>query len=66
MIHDIPPYVKPTITVEEAAALTNIGTKKLYELAKQDYDCRYQLRDGNRILFKRERFYEFLDSASRI
>lgn len=50
---------KINLTVEEAAALTNIGKAKIYELVKEK-DCDFSLQIGKKILIKREPFTKYL------
>lgn len=59
----IPIYQKVTITVDEAAALTNIGKIKIYDLVKER-DCDFTLRVGKKILIKREPFIKYLMKKS--
>lgn len=59
----VPIYQKVTITVDEAAALTNIGKIKIYELVKER-DCDFTLQVGKKILIKREPFIKYLMKKS--
>lgn len=59
----VPIYQKVTITVDEAANLTNIGKTKIYELVKER-DCDFSLQVGKKILIKREPFIKYLMKKS--
>lgn len=62
-MNEIPIYHKVNLTIEEAAALTNIGTKKIRELAKSR-DCNFALHIGARTVINREKFIKYLDSRT--
>lgn len=59
----VPIYQKVTITVDEAANLTNIGKTKIYDLTKER-DCDFTLQVGKKILIKREPFIKYLMKKS--
>ena len=56
---------KPTLTIEEAACLYNIGEHKLRELTDED-KCPFVLFVGRKRLIKRRKFDEFIDKAYSI
>lgn len=58
----VPVWEKTTLTVEEAAAYTGIGTCKLRELS-EDYDCSFVFWVGNRRMFKRKKLEEFIEKT---
>lgn len=58
-----PIWEKTTITIEEAAALSNIGENRLRELIRQP-ECNFVLNVGTKCLIKRKRFEQFLEHAS--
>lgn len=60
---EIPLWEKKNLTLDEAAAYSNIGKNKLYELTKQQ-NCSFVLRIGNKRLIKREQFDAFIDSVN--
>lgn len=62
-MENVPIYQKVTITVDEAAALTNIGKIKIYSLVKER-DCDFSLQVGKKILIKREPFIRYLMKKS--
>ncbi|MBR3517643.1 MAG: excisionase family DNA-binding protein [Lachnospiraceae bacterium] len=47
------------LTIEEAAAYTSIGTKKIRELAKEP-DSNFTVRVGNKYLIRRTGFEDYL------
>ena len=50
---------KPTMTIEEAACLYNIGEHKLRKLTDSD-SCSYVLYVGRKRLIKRKQFDDFI------
>lgn len=58
----IPLWVKPNLTIEEAASYSGIGTGKLYEITNKE-DCPFVLWIGSRRMIKRKRFEEYLEQA---
>lgn len=63
--HEIPIYEKPIITIEEAAALFNIGTYKIRQLT-DTRSCKFVVYLGTERLIKRHLFEEFLNSKHSI
>lgn len=58
----VPVWEKANLTVEEAAAYFNIGTKKIREITNND-GCKFVLWIGNKRLIKRKQFEDYLKSA---
>lgn len=58
----IPLWVKPNLTIEEAASYSGSGTGKLYEITNKE-DCPFVLWIGSRRMIKRKRFEEYLEQA---
>lgn len=56
---------KPTLTIEEAAALYNIGEHKLRELTDSD-TCTFVLYVGRKRLIKRKQFDDYIAKAFSI
>ena len=50
---------KPTLTIEEASALYNIGEHKLREISDAD-NCNFVLYVGRKRLIKRKQFDEYI------
>ncbi|WP_091872001.1 excisionase [Butyrivibrio sp. INlla16] len=63
--YDIRLCERPTLTVEEAAALYNIGENKLRDLTDKD-SCPYVLFVGRKRLIKRKQFDEYIGKAYSI
>ena len=56
---------KPTLTIEEAAALYSIGEHKLRELTDSD-KCSFVLYVGRKRLIKRKQFDDYLAKSFSI
>ena len=56
---DIPVWHKLNLTIEEAAAYSNIGIHRLYELTEQE-DCPFVLWIGSRRVIKRNPYMSIL------
>ena len=65
MAKNVPIWEKAMLTVEEAAAYTNIGINKVREMA-DDPMCMFVLRVGKKKLINRKRFVEYLESCVEI
>ena len=63
---NIPYWEKYMLTLREAAEYFHIGEKKLRQIVEENMDANFLLTSGNRIMIKRKRFEEFLDSSSVI
>lgn len=57
---DIPVCEKAVLTLEEAAAFSNIGINKIRQIT-DDESCSFVLWNGNRRLIKRKKFEQFLE-----
>lgn len=57
----LPIWEKPTLTLEEAAAYTNIGINRLRDISNED-DCDFVVWVGSKRLFKRKKLEAFIDS----
>ena len=64
-INSVPIWEKVTLTINEAAAYSNIGQQTLRKLTKQDY-CPFALWVGTKCLIKREPFEDYLKNAYSI
>ena len=56
----VPISEKVALTLEEAAAFSNIGINKLRELTNES-NCDFVFFVGNKRLIKRKRFEQYLD-----
>lgn len=67
MIHlkEVPIWEKQNLTIEEAAAYSNIGVKKLRELTA-DQNCPFVLWIGNRRLIKKQKFDKYMNDSYSI
>ena len=62
---EIPVWEKLNLTMEEAAAYSNIGINKIREISSND-NCPFVLWVGNKRLIKRKRFDEFIEKQFSI
>ena len=62
---EIPVWEKANLTLEEAAAYSNIGINRLRELSNGD-QCPFVLFVGNKRLIKRKQFDAYLAEAYSI
>ena len=56
----VPIQEKAALTLEEAAAYSNIGINKIREISNEK-DCPFVLWVGNKRLIKRRLFEQFID-----
>lgn len=61
----IPVWEKLNLTIEEAAAYSNIGINKIREISNKD-NCPFVLWVGNKRLIKRRKFDEFMEKQFSI
>ena len=59
MVGRVPIWEKVTLTVDEAAAYSGVGTKKIRQLTDNE-KCSFVLWNGTKRLIKREAFVEFI------
>lgn len=57
--YDIPLWHKLNLTIDEAAAYSNIGIHKLYDMTEKE-DCPFVLWVGSRRLIKRQVFDNYI------
>ncbi|WP_347563298.1 excisionase [Lactonifactor sp. BIOML-A4] len=62
---EIPVWEKVNLTLEEAAALFNIGVNKLDNLTR-DPSCNFVIWKGTHRLIKRKQFEEFNDKLQAL
>lgn len=62
---DVPVWEKMNLTVEEAAAYSNIGINKIDEMAKSP-NCSFVLYIGRKKLIKRKAFEQYIDKSVEI
>lgn len=61
----VPIWEKCTMTIQEAAAYSNVGENKLYSLVKNPR-CPFVLYVGNKRLIKRREFEKFISETVEI
>lgn len=62
--YNIPVWERYTLTVNEAAEYYHIGETKLRRIAEEHPEDDFTILNGNRLLFKREKFERFLDKVT--
>ncbi len=62
----IPLWERYALTVTEAAEYYHIGEAKLRRIAEEHPEADFIILNGNRVLFKRQRFERFLDKATTL
>ena len=62
---EIPIWEKSNLTLEEAAAYSNIGMHKIRELTNNE-SCQFVLWVGNKRLIKRKKFDAYINSCYSI
>lgn len=65
MVYEVPIWEKSNLTIDEAAAYSNIGKNKLRQLT-EDEKCQFVLWIGKRRLIKRRKFDEYIEKAYSI
>lgn len=66
MIREIPVYEKLNLSVEEAAAYSEVGQHKIRELMERD-DCDFVIKVGSgKSLIKRKKFESYLMARTEI
>ena len=65
IVKEVPIWEKSNLTVEEAAAYTGIGIKKIREMSSGD-KCPFVLWVGNKRLIKRRKFDEYVEKQFSI
>ena len=58
----VPVWERIAISLEETAAYSGIGVRKLRDMTDKP-ECNYVIWVGNRIMIKRKKFDEYLESA---
>ena len=62
---EIPVWEKMTLTVEEAAAYSNIGIRTLQDKLREP-GCPFVIKIGNRKLVKRKAFEKYIEQNIRL
>jgi excisionase family DNA binding protein len=58
--YKIPIWLKPTLSIAEAAIYSGISSGKLYQMTEQE-DCPFVIWIGSRRIIKRKSFDEYLE-----
>ena len=65
MKYEVPVWEKATLTLEEAAAYSNVGVNRLREISDAE-NCNFVLWVGKKRLIKRKLFEAFLEKSYSI
>ena len=60
----IPVWERYVLTITEASNYSHIGENKLRMIAEEHIKEDFIIMNGNRVLFKRQKFEKFLDNAT--
>ena len=60
----IPVWERYVLTITEASNYYHIGENKLRMIAEEHIKEDFIIMNGNRVLFKRQKFEKFLDNAT--
>lgn len=63
--NEVPIWFKSNLTIEEAAAYSNIGVNTLYEMTSQE-NCPFVLWIGRKRLIKRKKFDEYIEAVCEL
>lgn len=63
---EVPVWEKFTLTIQEAAGYFNLGEKKIRQLVRENEESGFVLQNGNKILIKREKFEEYINSVNSV
>ena len=61
---NIPVWERYALNVNEAAEYYHIGENKLRRIVEEHPEADFAILNGNRLLFKREKFERFLDRVT--
>lgn len=64
--NEVPLWKKYALTLSEAAQYFGIGERKLQQIADDNRDTGIVIYNGAKLLFKRERFSEWLNEVNSI
>ncbi len=65
-VQTVPLHLKYALTLKEAVQYFSIGEKKLRQIADENQDTGIVIFNGTKLLFKREKFTEWLDATNSI
>lgn len=61
---NIPIWERYVLTITEAANYYHIGENKLRSIVDEHPEADFVVMNGNRVLFKRKKFEQYLDNAT--
>ena len=64
--NEVPLWLRYALTLSEAAQYFNIGERKLQQIADENRDTGFVIYNGVKLLFKREKFAEWLNETNAI
>ena len=64
--NEVPLWKKYALTLSEAAQYIGIGDRKLQQIADENRDTWIVIYNGVKLLFKREKFTEWLNEVNSI
>lgn len=64
--YSVPIWKRYALTIPEAAVFYHIGETKLRNIIDSHPNESFAILNGNRVLIKREKFEEFLDTTTAI
>lgn len=62
----VPLWLRYALTLSEAAQYFNIGERKLQQIADENRNTGFVIYNGVKLLFKREKFSEWLNETNAI
>ena len=62
--NNVPLWKKYTLTITEASEYFNIGEKKIRQIVQEHDTADFILNNGVKVLIKRIKFEQFIDSVS--
>lgn len=62
----VPLWLRYALTLSEAAQYFGIGERKLQQIADENRDTGFVIYNGVKLLFKREKFAEWLNEVNAI
>ena len=64
--NEVPLWLRYALTLSEASQYFNIGERKLQQIADENRDTGFVIYNGVKLLFKREKFSEWLNETNAI
>lgn len=64
--NEVPLWLRYALTLSEASQYFNIGERKLQQIADENRNTGFVIYNGVKLLFKREKFSEWLNETNAI